>query len=123
MSDGLMLSALAMVELARRHPDELETLITALHAGNPSDEEFDPEAADAWVPVDRFDRPLVLNAPILTAAGERGHVVRFDRNSGRALVEIEDGVDGQVRTRMLRTKRLELRTGRPRRLSYANAPS
>lgn len=112
MTDGLTLEALAMVELARRHPEELAKLRDSLASSTHLN---DQEAEDApWIPCDRFNRSLSLGSLVLTAAGERGRIIRFDRKSERALVELDDGG-----TRMLRLGRIELRRGRPRKESFA----
>lgn len=116
MTNGLTLDVMAMVELARRHPEELERLKESIIDSS------EPEGAGAddgegpWIPCDRFDRTLSLGSLVLTPNGERGRVIRFDRNSERALIELDQGG-----TRMLKLGRIELRRGRPRKSSYAIA--
>lgn len=115
MTNGLTLDVQAMVELARRHPDELARLRDALNdsagtGGEPSD--------GPWIPCDRFDRTLSLGSLVLTSTGDQGRITRFDRNSERALVEMDKGG-----TRMLKLARIELRRGRPRRQSFSNLTS
>jgi len=112
MTNGLPLDVAAMLELARRHPEELEKLKAALGA---TDEAISGEQADApWLPCDRFQRTLALGSLVLTPSGQKGRIVRFDRNSERALVELDEGG-----TRFLKLNRVELRRGRPRKESYA----
>ena len=110
---GLTTEVAAMIELARRHPDELAQLKKALTT---ADEESSTPPEDVWLPVDRFNRALQIGSLVLTPDGTRGRVVRFDRRSSRALIELERGG-----TRMLRLSRIELRRGRPRKESYSAA--
>ena len=114
MQNGLTLDVMAMVELARRHPEELERLKLSL-------EESQPDAGEEtegtpWLPCDRFDRTLTLGSLVLTPRAEKGRIIRFDRNSERALIELDTGG-----TRLLKLGRIELRRGRPRKGSYAVA--
>lgn len=113
MSNDLATDVIAaMLELARRHPDELEKLRTSmLDVADPA------EAAESpWLPCDRFNRALNVGSLVLTPDGTRGRITRFDRRSERALIELEQGG-----TRMLKLNRVELRRGRPRKGSYAAA--
>lgn len=113
-NNGLTLDVMAMIELARRHPDELEQLkgsiIESTSATTPDD------AEGPWLPCDRFQRALHEGSLVLTPQGERGRIVRFDRASQRTLIELEHGG-----TRMLKLNRVELRRGRPRKASYASS--
>lgn len=114
MSDSsVALDVVAMIELARRHPAEYEKLKESLEdsasPGVPGDQ-------DMWLPSDRFQRTLAVGSLVLTPAGERGRIIRFDRNSQRALIELDKGG-----TRLLKLNRIELRRGRPRKGSYASA--
>ena len=109
-NDGLSLDVMAMVELARRHPEELEQLKESIIDSVPPG----AEAEGPWLPCDRFHRALQIGSLVLTHEGERGRITRFDRNSERALIELERGG-----TRLLRLTRIELRRGRPRKNSYA----
>jgi hypothetical protein len=109
--DALALDLNALLELANRHPAEWRKLRQSLVDGSPAAESNgDPP----WIPTDRHDKVLSLRAMVVTADGEVGRIVRFDRNSSRALVELDTGG-----TRMLSLKRLELKRGRPRKDSFA----
>lgn len=111
-NNGMTLDVMAMIELARRHPDELEQLKTSI-----IDAVVDVapnEAEGPWLPCDRFQRALHVGSLVLTPQGERGRIVRFDRNSQRTLIELDHGG-----TRLLKLDRVELRRGRPRKASYA----
>lgn len=110
-TSGLTLDVMAMMELARRHSDEFEQLRKSFIESTCDDN----DGADApWLPCDRFERTLVIGSLVLTPAGERGRVIRFDRKSERALIELDHGG-----SRLLKLNRIELRRGRPRKLSYA----
>lgn len=111
---GLTLDVTAMMELARRHSDEYEQLRAALIATTGSNESLGSDAP--WLPCDRFERALTVGSLVLTPVGERGRIIRFDRNSERALIELDHG--GQ---RLLKLNRIELRRGRPRKQTYAHA--
>ena len=112
MTNGLSLDVMAMIELARRHPDELERLKESLVGSDPATTGEQDDGP--WLPCDRFNRTLALGSLVLTPEGKRGRIIRFDRNSERALVELDTG--GQ---RFLKLGRIELRRGRPRKESYA----
>lgn len=94
--------------LAQRHPKELDQLRRQLEVHDRG------EGVAAYL--DRYGRKLEVGCKVVTGRGEVGRIKRIDVSSERALVELPDG-----RTRMLRTSRLELRRGRPRRGSYAAA--
>lgn len=115
MTNGLTLDVMAMIELARRHPDELERLKESL-VDSTGDAHSGDEGDGPWLPCDRFERTLALGSLVLTPDGQRGRIIRFDRNSERALIELDRGG-----TRMLKLGRIELRRGRPRKSSYASA--
>ena len=109
MANQLNLDVMAMVELARRHPGELERLKTQIEdAQQRSDEPHDS------LPADRFNRTLAVGSLVLTPGGERGRLIRFDRKHERAVVELDHGG-----TKTLKLDRIELRRGRPRKNSYA----
>lgn len=111
---GLTLDVMAMMELARRHSDEYDQLRQSFIQSSGTAE---PDQAETpWLPCDRFERTLAVGSLVLTPIGERGRIIRFDRNSERALVELEHGG-----TRLLKTQRVELRRGRPRKETYATA--
>lgn len=113
-TSGLTLDVMAMMELARRHAEEFEQLRESFieSSGQPDDQ----AAETPWLPCDRFQRTLAIGSLVLTPVGERGRIIRFDRNSERALVELEHGG-----SRLLKLNRVELRRGRPRKASYAAA--
>ena len=113
-NNHLTLDVMAMIELARRHPDELEQLKTSIIDATADADSGDVEGP--WLPCDRFQRALHEGSLVLTPQGERGRVVRFDRSSQRTLIELEHGG-----TRLLKLNRVELRRGRPRKASYAVA--
>ena len=109
---GPSLDVMALIELGRRHPDELEQLKESIIDSTP----LGADAEGPWLPCDRFDRALGIGSLVLTPQGERGRISRFDRASERALIELDTGG-----TRLLKLGRIELRRGRPRKGSYAAA--
>jgi hypothetical protein len=115
-NSGLTLDVMALIELGRRHPDELEQLKESIIDSTPAAP--GGEADGPWLPCDRFDRALQVGSLVLTPQGERGRIARFDRASERALIELDHGG-----TRLLKLGRVELRRGRPRKQSYAAAAS
>jgi hypothetical protein len=112
---GPSLDVMALIELGRRHPDELEQLKESIIDSTP---QRGDDAEGPWLPCDRFDRALQVGSLVLTPQGERGRISRFDRTSERALIELEHGG-----SRLLKLARVELRRGRPRKASYAAAMS
>lgn len=113
MIDTLELDLNALLALGRRHPRELHKLRQSITDALAADS--DESAKDVWIPCDRFNRALSIGSMVISAQGDRGRIIRFDRNSQRALIEREDGSG----THMLRLQRLELRRGRPRKDTYA----
>jgi hypothetical protein len=109
MSNPLNLDVMAMVELARRHPSELERLKAQIE--DAQQQSVEPHDA---LPTDRFNRTLAVGSLVLTPGGERGRLIRFDRKQERAVVELEYG---GLKTLLL--SKIELRRGRPRKNSYA----
>ncbi len=112
---GPSLDVMALIELGRRHPDELEQLKESIID---STHTLEGDTEGPWLPCDRFDRALGVGSLVLTPEGERGRISRFDRTAERAEVELEHG--GK---RLLKLARIELRRGRPRKSSYAVASS
>jgi hypothetical protein len=114
MTNGISNELVAMLELARRHPEELDRLRASI-----VDDTAEPGSeaeAGPWLPCDRFNRTLSMGSLVLTPSGERGRLIRFDRKHERAVVELDHG--GQ---RTLRLNKIELRRGRPRKGTYARS--
>lgn len=96
----------AIAELARRHPKELDQLRRQFA-------EVDHEDESVAAFLDRYGRRVDVGSKVVTGRGEIGRIKRIDVASRRALIELEQGG-----TRMLRTNKLELKRGRPRRDSF-----
>jgi len=86
-------------------------------AGISIERDYDPSLPNAEVDANQIIQALLnVGRNALLAIGERGRIVRFDRNSERALIELDKGG-----SRLLKLNRVELRRGRPRKASYATS--
>lgn len=68
------------------------------------------EAAEVTL-LDKHGRTVAVTDKVVTPQGERGMVIRIDKNSKRVLIRL----DNTGKTRMLMAHRVSVRRGRPRK--------